>query len=197
LNSMTAPGEGSGDDAADPHAAGGQRPEQPGWAAPWDSPASPPSADHPPPAYPPPGYPVGDQGGYLAEYPSFTPPFGYQQPPGPPWPPPQFGGPPPGFGPPSYPGGYYPAPGHQGDYWTQQAAQPGTNGLAIAALISSFVGLLCCLGGITAIVLGTIALDQIKRSRQGGYGLAVAGIVIGIATLVVTLIVMIFAVHSH
>jgi ABC-type spermidine/putrescine transport system permease subunit I len=57
--------------------------------------------------------------------------------------------------------------------------------------------LLCCLGGITAIVLGTIALDQIKRSRQGGYGLAVAGIVIGIATLVVTLIVMIFAVHSH
>jgi hypothetical protein len=46
-------------------------------------------------------------------------------------------------------------------------------------------------------VLGTIALDQIKRTRQDGYGLAVAGIVIGIATLVVTLIVMIFAVHSH
>ena len=41
------------------------------------------------------------------------------------------------------------------------------------------------------------ALDQIKRTRQDGYALAVAGIVIGIATLIVALIVMIFAVHSH
>ena len=69
--------------------------------------------------------------------------------------------------------------------------------MAIASLIASFTGLFCCIGGIAAIVLGTIAIDQIKRTRQDGYGLAVAGIVIGIATLIVTLIVMIFAVHSH
>jgi hypothetical protein len=75
--------------------------------------------------------------------------------------------------------------------------QPGMNGLAIASLISSFTGLFCCIGGILAIVLGTIALDQIKRTRQDGYALAVAGIVIGIATLIVSLIVMIFALHSR
>jgi Domain of unknown function (DUF4190) len=182
LNIMTAPGGASGEDAADPHAAGAQHPQQPGWAAPWDSPASPPPAGYPPP-------------GYAVDYPQFTPPFGYQLPPGygPAYPPgpPQFSGPPPGYGSPPYTGGYY------GDYWSHEAARTGTNGMAIAALISSFTGLLCCIGGIVAIVLGTIALDQIKRTRQDGYGLAVAGIVIGIATLIVTLIVMIFAVHSH
>ncbi|WP_142304255.1 DUF4190 domain-containing protein, partial [Mycobacterium avium] len=75
--------------------------------------------------------------------------------------------------------------------------QPGTNGLAIASLIASFTGLLCGIGSVVAIVLGAIALDQIKRTRQDGFGLAVAGIVIGIATLVVTLVVVLFALHTH
>ncbi|MCV7030556.1 DUF4190 domain-containing protein [Mycobacterium sherrisii] len=189
---MTGPVGGSGDDAADARAAGGQHPQQPGWAAPWDA---------PPPAGPAPGYPGGEHPGYLGEYPPFTPPFGYQQPPGPAEPPPQLGGPPTGWqrvdGPPPYPGGYYPAPGYPGDYWPADGAAVGTNGLAIASLIASFTGLLCGIGGIVGIVLGTIALDQIKRTRQDGYGMAVAGIVIGVATLIVGLIVMIFAVHSH
>jgi uncharacterized membrane protein len=68
--------------------------------------------------------------------------------------------------------------------------------MAIASLIASFTGLLCCIGGIVGIVLGIIALDQIKKTRQDGYGMAVAGIVIGIATLIVALIVGIFAMHS-
>lgn len=197
---MTGPGGDSGDNAADARAAGGQHPGQPGWPGPWDS---------PPPAGPvPPGYPGGEQPGYLADYPQFTPPFGYQQPPGPPGAPPQFGspptgygpptgGPPTGYGPPPYPGGYYPAPGYPTDYWPSEGVAAGTNGLAIASLIASFTGLLCGIGGIVGIVLGTIALDQIKRTRQDGYGMAVAGIVIGVATLIVGLIVMIFAVHSH
>ena len=75
----------------------------------------------------------------------------------------------------------------------QPVARPGTNGLAIASLITSFAGFLCCIGSIVAIVLGTIALDQIKRTRQEGFGLAVAGIVIGVAGLVVALIIGIFA----
>lgn len=74
---------------------------------------------------------------------------------------------------------------------------PGTNALAIASLIASFTGLLCCIGSIVAMVLGAIALDQIKRTRQEGFGLAVAGIVIGIATLVVTLVVVLFALGTH
>lgn len=73
----------------------------------------------------------------------------------------------------------------------------GTNPLAIASLISSFTGLLCCIGSIVAIVLGVVALNQIKQTRQEGYGLAVAGIVVGIGSLLVFLIIAIFSIHSR
>jgi drug/metabolite transporter (DMT)-like permease len=73
---------------------------------------------------------------------------------------------------------------------------PGTNPLAIASLVASFTGFLCCIGSIVAMVLGAIALDQIKRTRQEGFGLAVAGIVIGVATLVVMLVIVLFALRS-
>jgi len=196
---MSAPGggfdEGARGDGVNPPPAGGREPHQPDWKPPWD----PPAADYPLPPYSPLGYP--------AEYPpSLPPPPGYGQPPGyggPPYVPgpPQFGGPPAGYGPLPYPGGYYPAPEYPGDYGhpygPQNGAQPGMNGLAIASLISSFVGLLCCIGSIVAIVLGAIALDQIKRTRQDGYALAVAGIVIGVATLIVGLVIAIFAMHSR
>jgi uncharacterized membrane protein len=69
--------------------------------------------------------------------------------------------------------------------------------MAIASLISSFTGLLCCIGSIVAIVLGTVALDQIKRTREGGYGLALAGIVTGILGLLIWLIVAVYSMHSH
>jgi hypothetical protein len=75
--------------------------------------------------------------------------------------------------------------------------QPGMNGLAIASLISSFVGVLCCIGSIVAVVLGAIALGQIKRTRQDGYALAVAGIAIGAAGLIVWLVVAVLARHSR
>ena len=102
--------------------------------------------------------------------------------------------PPPGYGPPP---GYYPPPDYPGSYGPQGAyrleGQPRMNGLAIASLVSSFTGLFCCIGGILAIVLGAIALGQIKRTRQDGYALAVAGIVIGVAALIVNLVVAVFA----
>jgi hypothetical protein len=75
--------------------------------------------------------------------------------------------------------------------------RPGMSGLAIGSLISSFIGVFMCIPSIVAIVLGAIALDQIKRTRQDGYAVAVAGIVIGIATIIVWLIIAIFAAHSH
>lgn len=200
---MTAPGGGFGesahDDEANPPPAGSGASELPGEKASWE----PPAADYPAPAYPPPGYPTEYQAGYAAQYPpSVPPPPGYQQPPGygaPPFQPgpPQFGGPPGGYGTPPYPGGYYARPDYQGGYGPQGATRSGTNGLAIASLISSFTGVFCCIGSMVAIVLGTIALDQIKRTRQDGYGLAVAGIVIGIATLVMCLIVVIVALQPR
>jgi hypothetical protein len=120
--------------------------------------------------------------------PAYGPPPGYGAPPYPPQPgPPQYGPPP---APPGY--GYYPAPDYYG------AAQSGTNALAIASLISSFAGFLCCfIGSILGIVFGVIALNQIKQTRQDGYGLAVTGIVIGIGTLLVFLIIAMFSMHTR
>ncbi|WP_297593058.1 DUF4190 domain-containing protein [Mycobacterium sp.] len=203
---MTAPGgdfgESAHDDKAEAPTAGSEASEQQDQPAPWEPPASPPVAGPAPPAYPPPGYPTDYPMSYPPSYPPpVPPPPGYEQQPGYggssyPTVPPPYGGPPPGYGPPGYPGGYYPPPDYQGGY-APQAAVPGTNTLAIASLIASFTGLLCCVGSIVAMVLGAIALDQIKRTRQEGFGLAVAGIVIGIATLVVTLVIVLFALRTH
>jgi hypothetical protein len=57
-----------------------------------------------------------------------------------------------------------------------------TNGLAIASLVLSIVGLCACvLGSVAAVVCGVVAMRQIDESRgsQEGRGLAVAGTAIG------------------
>ncbi|OBH79937.1 hypothetical protein A5683_15240 [Mycobacterium mantenii] len=89
------------------------------------------------------------------------------------------------------------APDYHSGYGPAGQPPAGTNPLAVASLIASFTGLLCFVGSIAAMVLGAIALDQIKRTRQDGFGLAVAGIVIGIALLVVDVVVVLFALHTH
>lgn len=55
-----------------------------------------------------------------------------------------------------------------------------TNGLAIASLVLGALWLYW-VGSILAVILGHIALSQIKRSRgtQSGQGLALAGVVVG------------------
>ena len=47
-----------------------------------------------------------------------------------------------------------------------------------------------------AIVLGIVALNQIKQNREEGHGLAVAGIAIGALSLVVGLVFFVFALSS-
>ncbi|RMI34282.1 DUF4190 domain-containing protein [Nocardia stercoris] len=87
---------------------------------------------------------------------------------------------------PAYPQQAYPQPGYA---YPNPAAyqpygyagqQPKTNGLAIAALILS---LACCppLG----IILGLVALSQIKDRGDNGRGLALAAVWVGIAWSVV------------
>jgi hypothetical protein len=102
-----------------------------------------------PPAYqPPPGYPAPDYpAGYQAA--GYQPPPGYY--PGPGYPPPYgyFGSPPP---PPD---------------------DPGTNGFAIAALVTSLLG-----GSLLSVAFGIVALVEIRKSRQRGRGLAIAGLAI-------------------
>lgn len=59
----------------------------------------------------------------------------------------------------------------------QQSAPPSTNVFAILALV------LGILTGFFGIVFGHIALSQIKRTGQAGYGMALAGLIIGYAWL--------------
>jgi len=83
-----------------------------------------------------------------------------------PWPAPY---PPPGQYPPPYPSPYpYPV-----------YATPGTNGLAIAALVLGILWLYW-VGSILAVIFGHISLSQIHHP-QGGRGLAIAGLVLGMS----------------
>lgn len=83
--------------------------------------------------------------------------------------------PPPGFQPPPSPGSYPPVP------------VGGTNGLAIASLVSSLL-YLCGLGSLIAVVTGHVARSQIKKSsgHQSGAGMALAGLIIGYLGLLFT-----------
>jgi len=67
---------------------------------------------------------------------------------------------------------------------------PKTNSMAIASLISSFF--ISLLG----VILGHIALNQIKNTGEGGRGLAIAGLVIGYIGIVSGLIFGIIVIAS-
>ncbi|MFE1439366.1 DUF4190 domain-containing protein [Streptomyces sp. NPDC058739] len=85
--------------------------------------------------------------------------------------------------PPPGPQGPYPAPGPYGPYgpqpyqqpWLPYGAQrPSVNGLAIAALV---LGILCFVPAL-GLILGLVALRQIRRTGQRGRGMAVAGAIL-------------------
>ena len=63
--------------------------------------------------------------------------------------------------------------------------------MAIASLVASCIGILpfiCGLGSIIGIVLGVVALNQIKTSGEGGRGLAIAGIAVGAVTFLLSVL---------
>jgi hypothetical protein len=109
--------------------------------------------------------------------------------------------------PPQYPG-YTPASGqYLPQYQTQYPGQYGapgaypygqpirqkTNGMAIAALVCSCVGVFF-LTAIAGIVFGFVAQTQIKRANgaQKGKGLALAGVIVGFAWLALLVVSVIF-----
>lgn len=107
-------------------------------------------------APPAPGYGPPPQG--------YGPPPGYGAPPG--YPPPGY--PPPGYGAPGYGSPGYGPPGYPPAYH-----RPPTNTMAILALVFAFVF------APAGIVLGVMARKQIRRTREEGDGLALAGIIVG------------------
>jgi Domain of unknown function (DUF4190) len=78
-----------------------------------------------------------------------------------------------------YPQPVYPSGAPYGGYAYPVAAQ-ATNGMAIASLVCSIVGLVSCfLLCIVGAILGHVAQGQIRQTGEGGDGLAKAGIIIG------------------
>jgi len=112
-----------------------------------------------------------------------------------PGPGPSYGYPPP---PPQQPYGYppagyqpYPPPPYAQPYLQQQ----GTNGFAIASMVLGIVWIYW-IGSVLAIVFGFIARSQIRQRNQGGDGMAIAGIVLGIVGVVIAIIVIIVAIAA-
>jgi hypothetical protein len=57
---------------------------------------------------------------------------------------------------------------------------PGTNGKAVASLVTSLAGALCCAPlGIVGVILGVIAMRETRSTGQDGHGLAMAGTIVG------------------
>jgi hypothetical protein len=85
-----------------------------------------------------------------------------------------------GLPPPVYPPPYPGATGYPGYDPYRPVKPPGTNGKAIAALVTSLLGLVCCgLPSIAGLVLGIIGMRETKRTGQAGYAIALVGTIIG------------------
>lgn len=75
--------------------------------------------------------------------------------------------------------------------------------MAIGSLVASILAFplgFCYIGPVVAIVgvvLGIIALNQIKQSGENGRGLAIAGIIVGAVILVLTVILVIVGIGLY
>ncbi|HEV2637275.1 MAG TPA: DUF4190 domain-containing protein [Actinocrinis sp.] len=75
----------------------------------------------------------------------------------------------------------------------------GTNGLSIAAMVCGICGFIYGIPAILGIIFGFIGLAQTKRTGQNGRGMAIAGIICGlawIALFIVLVIVLVVAAHD-
>lgn len=100
----------------------------------------------------------------------------------------------PGFEAPAAAG--YPAPSANHGYpaapvspYSSTPSAPGTDGLAIGALVTGILSL-----GIVPIVLGALALARVRKSGQSGHGMAIAGIVLGALSTLAWTVGIIFVV---
>jgi len=170
----------SGDDPQDPYDPPTQAGGQSGGSPYPPYPTQPEQPGYGQPGYGQPGY---GQPGYGQPYggqPGYGQP-GYGQP--------AYGQP--AYGQPAYGQSPYPGqtPGAQG--------APGTNGLAVAAMVTGIVSILlgfCCgalgvPGGIAAVVMGFIARQRVAQSNgaQTGAGMALAGIITGGVAIVLSI----------
>jgi hypothetical protein len=90
-----------------------------------------------------------------------------------------------------------PAPGYgQPAAGYGQPVAGKTNTLAIVSLVASIAGIVILwgIGSIAAVICGHISLNQIKKTGEQGRGMALAGLIIGYAGIVLAIIGVIVAV---
>jgi hypothetical protein len=82
-------------------------------------------------------------------------------------------------------------------YVTPIQTGPTTNGLAVASLVAALFWF-GWFGSVGAVICGHLSLSQIKKSggREGGSGLAIAGLVLGYLELVLLALVIVSALAS-
>ena len=104
--------------------------------------------------------------------------------------------PPPGGG---YPGGYPPPPPAPYSGFTPPPVGP-KNGLGIAALVVAIIALFSVVGGIVlgvvAIILGVLGLQRARRGEATNGGIAIAGIVLGILSIIEAIVVIVLSVWA-
>ncbi|MFF2553600.1 DUF4190 domain-containing protein [Nocardia sp. NPDC058058] len=89
------------------------------------------------------------------------------------------------------PGGYPPPGGQQPQYWQES---PKGKGLAITALVLGIIAvltfwtvILTVVGvffGLLAAIFGLIAMMKARKGTSGGFGMAVAGLILGVLSLI-------------
>jgi hypothetical protein len=103
-------------------------------------------------------------------------------------PPPQYG---------AYPGSYPPPPPQPYSGFTPPPTGP-RNGLGVAALVVAIIALLSVVGGVVlgvvAIILGFLGLGRARRGEATNGGIAVAGIVLGLISIIEAVVVIALAV---
>jgi hypothetical protein len=118
---------------------------------------------------------------YQAQPPQYGPDYQPDYPPAPPpYQPAMYNAPPPGYG--------YPAPVY--------VQQPPSNGVGVAGFVTGLLGLILCwfpvvglILGVLGIILGGVGIST-SRKTGAGSGLAIAGLVLGVISLVPAIIII-------
>jgi len=102
--------------------------------------------------------------------------------------------PPPGGG--YGPGGYPPPPPQPYAGYTPPPAAP-KNGLGVAALIVAIIALFSVFGGVVlgvvAVILGFLGWQRARRGEATNGGIAIAGIVLGILSIIEAIVVIVLS----
>ncbi|MBE1532352.1 DUF4190 domain-containing protein [Actinomadura algeriensis] len=87
---------------------------------------------------------------------------------------------------------YQPQPAVQHHHYGGPSAPP-TNGMATASMVCGLIGIVFCgFTAILAIIFGHVAQSQIRRTREGGSGMATAGLVMGYIVTAIWALIWVF-----